>query len=287
MPNSRPKIPVYSELKLGEHPLQVSVYSDGSVDVKIDNRALDFLNNGTQLSLLAALKCPAGLLALRYFLDYVEEYYKHTKLCIILPFVPNGRQDRITGSAEVVSVFSLKSVGKLLQSPCISNILITDPHSNVTPALLNSTSVLPQEAVFARLADRYDFECDVIVAPDAGAFKKSAIISQQVRRPLVLASKKRDLVTNELSETEILAGSVEGKHVAIVDDICDGGRTFIALAKTLKEQGATKVSLFVTHGIFSYGIEPLQEYIDEVFVYYNWLSPEQFTTDYLKPYLNV
>lgn len=287
MPLCRPKIPVYSELKLGNYPLQVSVYSDGSVDVKFDNNILGLLQHGGQLNLLAALKCPAGLLALRYFLDYVEEYHKSVKLNVILPFVPNGRQDRVTGNETTINVFSLKSVGELLKSPNIVNILVTDPHSNVTPALLKSSSVLPQEQVFSRLADRFDFECDVIVAPDAGAFKKSAKISQLIKRPLVLASKKRDLVTNELSETEILAGSIEGKHVAIVDDICDGGRTFIALAKVLKEQGASKVSLFVTHGIFSYGILPLQEYIDDVFVYYNWLEEGQFDPTYLHVYLDV
>jgi ribose-phosphate pyrophosphokinase len=39
----------------------------------------------------------------------------------------------------------------------------------------------------------------------------------------------------------------------IVDDICDGGATFVALARKLREAGAIEVSLFVTHGIFSKG----------------------------------
>ena len=33
-------------------------------------------------------------------------------------------------------------------------------------------------------------------------------------------------------------------------DICDGGRTFIELAKVLKDNGAKRVTLYVTHGIF-------------------------------------
>ncbi len=58
---------------------------------------------------------------------------------------------------------------------------------------------------------------------------------------------------------------MKGKYCVIVDDICDGGRTFIELAKTLKEGGAQRVVLYVTHGIFSKGIYPLEKYIDEVY----------------------
>jgi len=45
----------------------------------------------------------------------------------------------------------------------------------------------------------------------------------------------------------------------IVDDICDGGATFILLAKELYAAGAKEVNLFVTHGIFSKGLIPLYE----------------------------
>ena len=38
-----------------------------------------------------------------------------------------------------------------------------------------------------------------------------------------------------------------------MDDICDGGRTFIELAKALKVDGPRSVWLYVTHGIFSQG----------------------------------
>lgn len=49
----------------------------------------------------------------------------------------------------------------------------------------------------------------------------------------------------------------------IVDDICDGGGTFIGTAAMLKSKGAAKVVLIVSHGIFSKG-ERL-EGIDEIF----------------------
>ena len=60
--------------------------------------------------------------------------------------------------------------------------------------------------------------------------------------------------TGNITKTTVLHDDFGGKDCVIVDDICDGGRTFIELAKVLKERGAGKIGLFVTHGIFSQGV---------------------------------
>jgi ribose-phosphate pyrophosphokinase len=52
----------------------------------------------------------------------------------------------------------------------------------------------------------------------------------------------------------------------IIDDICDGGRTFAELGAQLKEQGAALVFLIVTHGILSYGEEQLKPHIDHMWM---------------------
>lgn len=51
----------------------------------------------------------------------------------------------------------------------------------------------------------------------------------------------------------------------IVDDLCDGGATFIAEAKYLKERFPDiKLKLFVYHGLFTKGLDVLLEYFDEI-----------------------
>ena len=65
-----------------------------------------------------------------------------------------------------------------------------------------------------------------------------------------------------------------GRNCLIVDDICDGGGTFIPLAKKLKNAGAKTVTLYVTHGIFSKGLDPLKEHID-------YLAPFQIIGNYV------
>jgi ribose-phosphate pyrophosphokinase len=52
----------------------------------------------------------------------------------------------------------------------------------------------------------------------------------------------------------------------IIDDICDGGRTFVELAKAIKDGRPTaKIYLVVTHGIFSAGYDQLGEYFEKIY----------------------
>ena len=129
--------------------------------------------------------------------------------------------------------------------------------------------------MFKRVQDRFEFETDVIISPDFGAIKKATAVAERIGKPLGIALKERDPLSNEILETKILQADVKGKVVTIVDDMLDGGRTFIPLAARLKELGARWVNLVVTHGIFSYGASQLQTGdIDNIYVYYSWLSPE-------------
>ena len=48
-----------------------------------------------------------------------------------------------------------------------------------------------------------------------------------------------------------LIGNVKGKTCIIIDDMIDTAGTLCEAAKLLKEQGASKVYAFATHGLFS------------------------------------
>lgn len=279
---------IKSSIKIAGYELPIKVYSDGSVDVKLPTAVTKLFTDHTkQTVVLASLHCPAGLLAFRYFLDYMEDYYSIFKLEVRLTHIPNGRQDRLNGDKNTINLFSLKSVGKLLKSPSIDTILVVDPHSYVSLAVLDKTSSVSQYLAAISVFDRFSFETDLLVAPDSGAFNKTKDVAAALNRPYTMAIKTRNPVTNELTDTQLLGdvSSISGLNVTIVDDLLDGGRTFNALAKVLKEAGAKTVSLYVTHGIFSYGYESLKEHIDQIFVYYNWLSPHEVDSNFIKTYL--
>ena len=99
-----------------------------------------------------------------------------------------------------------------------------------------------------------------LVYPDKGACDRFASGYKfpswhQTAEPVVL-SKKRELATGKILGMEIVSGT-PGECCIIVDDLCDGGATFIGAAKCLREAGAKFVGLVVAHGIFSKGLDVL------------------------------
>ena len=46
----------------------------------------------------------------------------------------------------------------------------------------------------------------------------------------------------------------------VVDDICDGGGTFVALAALLRRHSDRPLGLYVTHGLCTKGVAPLRDY---------------------------
>jgi ribose-phosphate pyrophosphokinase len=108
----------------------------------------------------------------------------------------------------------------------------------------------------------------VLVSPDAGAFKKIFEVGKEFQiENIITASKVRDIKTGDIVSTSIpmLSRNNRFKYV-IIDDICDGGRTFIELAKAIKEQReGVEIYLVVTHGIFSAGFTELTKYFNGIF----------------------
>jgi ribose-phosphate pyrophosphokinase len=107
-----------------------------------------------------------------------------------------------------------------------------------------------------------------LVSPDAGAYKKIFDVAKEfgINR-IITANKVRDIKTGNIIRTEVptLDQHADLKYV-IIDDICDGGRTFVELAKAMKESRPTaKIYLIVTHGIFSAGFDTLNQYFEGIY----------------------
>ena len=106
-----------------------------------------------------------------------------------------------------------------------------------------------------------------LVAPHAGANKKinKLFTETQGFANVIKCDKVRDTKTGALSGFEVFADDLGGKPCMIVDDICDGGRTFIGVAEALKQKNAGDIYLFVTHGIFSQGLDGLSQVFKRIF----------------------
>lgn len=183
---------------------------------------------------------------------------------LVMPYVPYARQDR---ACVVGDAFSLKVFANIINNVGFSCVTIVDPHSDVTPAVLDNCNVISQLDIINKSDVLSDLVVNtMVVSPDAGSNKKMHKLSQFTGKEFIRADKLRDVFSGDIKETIVYCDNLEGKDVTIVDDICDGGRTFIELAKVLKHKNCGKVNLFVTHGIFSKGVEVLyKNYIDNIY----------------------
>lgn len=214
-------------------------------------RAFPF-NLHNNFRIYASLKTPGDFFDVALLADAVRRLpgYRDGRvvLDLVCPYIPYARQDRACVAGEP---HSIKVFAGLLNSLNFNNIYVLDPHSDVTPALIDNIIVMEQHEVW-----RNDYGNKVLVAPDAGALKK---IYKFNHPHVACLNKKRDVTNGAILGTEIASGDVAGKDCVIIDDICDGGKTFIESAKVLRAAGANRVELKVTHGIFSKGLKPLLE----------------------------
>jgi ribose-phosphate pyrophosphokinase len=85
---------------------------------------------------------------------------------------------------------------------------------------------------------------------------------------VITCTKIRDN-DGKLTKTHIPLSNLGNKKLVIIDDICDGGATFLNIAKTIKEHyvgvDEPKIYLIVTHGIFSKGFNELNKYFDGIY----------------------
>ena len=186
---------------------------------------------------------------------------------LYVPYFLGARSDR---KFEKGQTNYLKNViCPIINSQGFSKVIVMDPHSDVLEACLNNFYKINNfqlvEFALADLGGRNSQTA--IVSPDAGALKKIFDVAKEFNiTNVITASKVRDMKTGNIIRTELPTMDLRDiEHLIVIDDICDGGRTFIELAKVIKEQTDKPIYLIVTHGIFSAGFKPLFEYFEGIY----------------------
>jgi ribose-phosphate pyrophosphokinase len=201
----------------------------------------------------------------------IRNQIPNKEINLYVPYFLGSRSDR---KFQDGGVNYLKQViCPIINSQNYNSVTVMDPHSDVLEACLNNYK---KENNFNLVKfalsniDNKDGAQDRIclVSPDAGAYKKIFDVAKFYGiSNIITATKVRDMKTGNILHTEIpVLDQHNNLTYVIVDDICDGGRTFVELAKVIKDGRPTaKVYLVVTHGIFSAGFKTLNEYIDGIY----------------------
>ena len=246
--------------------IETFVFSGGECHVKITASEI-----GDNTDILANLYNANDIMYLLLAVDAIRRINPKTAITLTMPYIPYARQDRVCNKGEALSI---KVMATLINGLKCDKVIIIDPHSDVTSALINNIIKisLSDIVVNSALATIIHKQTLTLLAPDAGAEKKvqetaKALSIIGINTDVLCARKTRDPLTGKILETTLHSDCRE-KNVIILDDICDGGRTFIELAKTVKEQGGKDLYLYTTHGLFSQGFDTLKRYFKHIYCYH-------------------
>ena len=182
------------------------------------------------------------LVALIYLTKHLKEHGIE-KIYLNMPYIPNARQDRVKSDEDV---FTLKYFAEVINSLGFASVTVLDPHSVVSEALIDRIIINRPAKNIQKVLQKIGEENIIMFYPDEGAMKR---YSSMADKPYVFGMKKRDWTTGQINGLDV-AGATElirGSRVLIVDDICSRGGTFYHSAKRLKELGADKIYLYISH----------------------------------------
>lgn len=239
--------------------VNVTIFPDGTSQVwKLDQRILDYVNDTNNKNIIVdwIFTSENELFHILQLFHLLHTLNEDKEFILSMPFLPYGRQDKHVSNTSTFALETFLSV--LLFTG--AKILTFDPHSeHLLDAFFGESGysiIFPDEMI--EKSALY-FGAELLCFPDVGAKTRYAVFS---RRPFICLEKVRDQETGTISGIKVSDGydvdEIMGKKVLIVDDICDGGKTFIEASKVLYEHGAISVGLYTSHGIYSKGLEILR-----------------------------
>lgn len=228
-------------------------------EVKIKSRLNDFKDLEVILCATAALK-NLGVKTIHLY----------------VPYFLGARSDRQFSDGGINYLKDV--ICPIINSQNYETVTIVDAHSDVLEACIHNYRKIDNIALVKFALTDIDNtngarEKLILVSPDAGALKKMYHVAEYFKiDKMVIANKHRDTITGKITHTEVpgLTQEPGSKNFVIIDDICDGGRTFLEIAKTIRKEREDsvfndKIYLVVTHGIFSAGFNELKNWIDGIY----------------------
>lgn len=194
--------------------------------------------------------------------DAIRQINDEAYIALFMPYLPYARQDRVCNNGES---FALRVFAKMVDSLYIDAIFTLDAHSDVYHAVFETDFNNIEQSICASNLPKYDY----FIAPDAGAAKKiyshrQVNLADNPTKVIVLSKTRVGDKVVYAPITEVIPA---GSTVCVVDDLCDGGKTFESVAELVAEQSMhwKDFDLYVTHGLFSKGVHGLFQCYDTIY----------------------
>jgi len=240
----------YLNIPLGN--CEVTRFPDGEIDVKVleDVRGADVF--------VVQPTCPPvneSLMELLILIDCLRRASAE-RVTAVMPYFGYARQDR---KAEGRVPITAKLVANMITTAGAQRALAMDLHAHQIQGFFD----IPMDHLYAApvLVEHFrklELPDLVVVSPDVGGIKMARAYAKRLSAGLAICDKRRSGPT----ETEVMhiIGDVDGKNVALVDDLISTGTSIAEAARACKGRGAKDVYICATHPVLAgHAIEKMRK----------------------------
>lgn len=245
-------------------------FPDGERQIELEAPLLYNKVTNTILTRLSSVEDIFILLQLVDILRRFEISYE-----IHVTYIIGQRNDRIM---SMTSASNFKIIMDMIERVLPDSVMeLHNPksHPYIIKNVLSTLNIIKWDNYFKEL---YNQKKLVLVLPDYGAYNRYK--EELMKYPKVItATKVRNNTKGEPPMTVELDSIIlpkidENDEFTVIDDLCDGGRTFTLLAAELRKLNPKmKLNLVVTHAVNMDGLLIVSKYYDNVFItnsYQNW-----------------
>ncbi len=232
----------YLDLPLTER--RIERFADNEIFVRISENV-----RGEDVYVIQSTSYPANdnLMELLICLDALTRASAQ-RITAVLPYFGYARQDRKTDGRTPISA---KLVANLISTSGADRVLTLDLHAGQIQGFFDvpTDNLVAAPTLAEDIRSRFDLNDLMVVSPDVGGVVRARALASRLGCEIAIVDKRRPKAGE--SEVMNIVGDVSGRRCILVDDICDSGGTLCNAAEALKSKGATAVSAYVTHGVFS------------------------------------
>lgn len=238
-------------ISIGDVPVVPETFPDGTqkIDLQLEVMYREITENKT-VYITWLYESDKELFSLYCISKNIREHFPQLQQALMMPYIPNARFDRVKYSNEC---FTLKYFAQIINSLGFVRVIVTDPHSDVSTALINHVEVIRGASYITQTCNKV-LKAEpsrnlVIYFPDSGSLKRySEFVSDNY--PIVYGIKNRDWKTGKILGIEIHGDTEkldENTAILMIDDICSKGGTFYYGSKELNKYGCKDMYLYVSH----------------------------------------
>lgn len=231
-------------LKVELTQASIKRFSDMEIFVELHENV-----RGQDVFLIQSTSFPANdnLMELLICLDALRRSSAR-RVTAVIPYYGYARQDRKPGPRTPITA---KLVANLITSAGADRVLTIDLHAGQIQGFFD----IPVDHLYAApvlaedIKKRYKGKDVMVVSPDVGGVVRARALAKLIDADLAIVDKRRDKAGT--SEVMNIIGDVQGRNCILYDDIVDSAGTICNAAKALKENGATSISAYASHGVLS------------------------------------